>query len=87
MTFLSLHAQNGVRMCRSDLKPSPAFSLFNSKQNRVLLLYTVVIFSMRSAPSGTASPSQAVIAVTVIIQIGRMTLDQRDGEEVVWRNF
>ena len=38
--------------------------------------------------SRTASPSLAVIAVTVKIQIGRMTMiDQGDGEEVVWGRF
>ena len=38
--------------------------------------------------SRTASPSLAVIAVTVIIQIGRITIiDQGDGEEVVWGRF
>ena len=38
--------------------------------------------------SRTASPSPAVIAVTVKIQIGRMTvIGQGDGEEVVWRRF
>ena len=38
--------------------------------------------------SRTASPSLAVIAVTVKIQIGRMTMiGQGDGEEVVWRRF
>ena len=38
--------------------------------------------------SRTASPSAAVIAVTVKIQIGRMTvIGQGDGEEVVWRRF
>ena len=38
--------------------------------------------------SRTASPSPAVIDVTVKIQIGRMTMiGQGDGEEVVWRRF
>ena len=38
--------------------------------------------------SRTASPSLAVIAVTVKIQIGRMTMiDQGDGKEVVWGLF
>ena len=49
MTFLALHAQSGVSMCRSDLKPSPACSPFNSEQDRVFLLYPVAIFSIRSA--------------------------------------
>ena len=34
--FLALHAHSGVSMCRSDLKPSPECSPFNSKQDRVL---------------------------------------------------
>ena len=43
---------------------------------------------LRSAPSWTAPPSLAVIAVTVKIQIRRMTMiDQGDGEEVVWGRF
>ena len=37
-------------MCRSDLKPSPACSPFNSEQDRVFWLYPVAIFSIRSAP-------------------------------------
>ena len=38
--------------------------------------------------SRAASPSLAVIAVTVKIQIGRMTMiDLGDGEEVVWGRF
>ena len=38
--------------------------------------------------SKTASPSLVVIAVTVKIQIGRMTMvDRGDGEEVVWGRF
>ena len=48
--FLSLHAHSGVSMCRSDLKPSPACSPFNSEQYKVLLLYPAAIFSIRSAP-------------------------------------
>ena len=49
--FLTLHAHRGVSMCRSDLKLSPACSLlFNSEQDRVLLLYPIAIFSIRSAP-------------------------------------
>ena len=48
--FLALHADRSVSMCRSDLKPSPACSSFNSEQDRVFLLYPVAIFSIRSAP-------------------------------------
>ena len=48
--FLSLHAHSGVSMCRSDLKPSPACSPFNSEPYKVLLLYPAAIFSIRSAP-------------------------------------
>ena len=48
--FLDFHAYSGVSMCRSDLKPSPACSLFSAKQDRVLLLYPVAKFSIRSAP-------------------------------------
>ena len=48
--FLALHAHSGVSMCRSDLKPSPACSSFNSEQDRMFLLYPVAIFSIRSAP-------------------------------------
>ena len=33
--FLTLHAHSGVSMCRSDLKPSPACSSFNSEQDSV----------------------------------------------------
>ena len=33
--FLDLHAHSGKSMCRSDLKPSPACSPFNSEQYRV----------------------------------------------------
>ena len=47
---LAIHAHTGVRMCRSDLKTSPACSLFNSQQVSVLLLYTVAIFIIRSVP-------------------------------------
>ena len=38
------------RMCRSDLKPSPACFPFHSEQYRVLLLYPAAIFSIRIAP-------------------------------------
>ena len=48
--FSALHAHSGVSMCRSDLKPPPACSLFNSEQDRMLLLYSVATFSIRSAP-------------------------------------
>ena len=48
--FLALHAHSGVSVCRSDLKPSPACSSFNSEQERVFLLYPVAIFSISSAP-------------------------------------
>ena len=34
----------------SDMKPSPSCSPFNFKQDRVVLLYPVVTFSIRSAP-------------------------------------
>ena len=38
--------------------------------------------------SGAASPSLAVIAVTVKIKIGRITMiDLGEGEEVVWGRF
>ena len=33
--FWDLHAHSGKSMCRSDLKPSPACSPFNSEQDRV----------------------------------------------------
>ena len=60
MTFLDLHAYSGVSMCRSDLKPSPACSPFNSEQDGVLLLYPAAIFSIRSsrhvAKGGAAAP-------------------------------
>ena len=36
-------------MCRSDMKPLPACSPFNSEQDRVFILYPVAIFSTRSA--------------------------------------
>ena len=36
-----------VPMCRGDLKPSPACSLFNSEHDRVSLLYPVAIFGIR----------------------------------------
>ena len=43
---------------------------------------------LRSAPKQNGTPSLAVIAVTVKIQIGRMTMiDEGDGEEVVWGRF
>ena len=77
-------------MCRIDLKPSPACSPFNSEQDSVLLLYPVTTGSIRSGVllSRTASPSLAVIAVTVKIQVGPMTLIGHGvGEEVVWRRF
>ena len=45
--FLDLHARSGKSICRSDLKSSPACSLFNSEQDGVLLLYPVAIFSIR----------------------------------------
>ena len=48
--FLALHGHSGVSMRRSDMKPSPACSSFNSEQDRVFLLYPVAIFSIRSAP-------------------------------------
>ena len=44
--ILSLHANSGLSVCRSDLKPSPACFLLNSEQDRVLLLYPVAIFSI-----------------------------------------
>ena len=50
--FLALHAHSGVSMCRSDLKPSPACFSLNSEQDRVILLYPVAIFSIRSASGG-----------------------------------
>ena len=34
--YLALHAHSGVSMCHSDLKPSPEYSPFNYKQDRVL---------------------------------------------------
>ena len=37
-------------MCRSDLKPSPLCSMINSKQDSVVTVWTVTIFSIRSAP-------------------------------------
>ena len=49
MTFLALHAHSGISIYRSGLKPSPTCSLFNSEQDRVLLLYPVATFSIRSA--------------------------------------
>ena len=46
------------------------------------IFYSVVLLSR------AASPSLAVIAVTVKIRIGRMTMiGPGDGEEVVWRRF
>ena len=55
----------------------------------MLLLYTVTTFSIRVVLlSRTASLSLAVIAVTVKIQMGRMTMiDLGDEEEVVWGRF
>ena len=87
--FLDLHAHSGVSMCRSDLKPSPACSPFNSEQDIeccycISLQYLTYVVLL----SRTASPSPAVIAVTVKIQIDRMTMiGQGVGEEVVWRRF
>ena len=77
-----MHAHSGVSMSRSDLKSLSACSLFNSEQDRVLLLYPVAIFSICSVVllSRTASPPLAVIAITVKIQICRMTMiGQGDG--------
>ena len=48
--FFDLHARSGKSMCRSDLKPSPAYFPFNSEQDSVLLLYPVAIFNICSAP-------------------------------------
>ena len=74
-------------MCRSDLKPSPAYSLFNSEQECcycIPLQYLAYVVLL----SRTASPSLAVISVTVKIKIGRMTMiGQGDVEEVFWRRF
>ena len=76
-------------MCRNDLKPLPACSPFNSKQDSVVtvsrylqhIAYVVLV-------SRTASLSLVVISVTVKIQIGRMTMiDLGYGEEVVWGRF
>ena len=68
---------NGSRLgpLRQDLLPPPPIKNDPLEPCVVLL-------------SRTASPSLAVIAVTVKIQIGRMTMiDQGDGEEVVWDVF
>ena len=68
---------NGGRLgpLRQDLPTPP------KKKIRWIRPYVVLL-------SRTASPSLAVIAVTVKIQIGRMTMiDQGDEEEVVWGRF
>ena len=69
--FLDLHAHSGVSMCRSELKPSPACSPFNSEQDRVLLLYSVAIFSIRSqwrrsrgGSGGTCPPNFMSVGAT-----------------------
>ena len=86
--FLALHAHSGVSMCRSDLKPSTACSSFNSEQDRVFYCIPLQYLAYVVLLSRTASPSPAVIAVTVKIQIGRMTMiGHGDVEKVVWRRF
>ena len=72
ISFLALHAHSSVSMCRSDLKPSPF--IFTYCIPLQYLAYVVLL-------GRTESRSLAVIAVTVKIQIGRMTMiDQRGGE-------
>ena len=74
-------------MCPSYLKPS---SVPCSILNKIECCYCTPLQYLAYVVllSRTASPPLAVIAVTVKIQIGRMTMvGQGDGEEVVWRRF
>ena len=59
-------------MCRSDLKPSPAYSLFNAEQDKVLLLFPVAIFSISSAPKWN--------------DITLAGCDRRNGQNSNWSN-
>ena len=75
-------------MCRTDLTPSPACSSFNSEQDRGCYCIPLQYLAYVVLLSRAASPSLSVIAITVKIQIGRMTMfDLGDGEEVVWGRF
>ena len=87
MRFLALHAH-------SDVSVVAIWNLhhrvppFNSEQDRVFYCIPFQYLAYVVLLSRTASTSPAVIAVTVKIQIGRMTMiGQGDGEEVVWRRF
>ena len=71
---------NGGRLgpLRQDLPPPPP-----PKKKTIRWIRPCVVLL-----SWTASPSLAVIAVTIKIQIRRMTMiDQGNGEEVVWGRF
>ena len=71
---MALHGKNGFEVVKINIRALPI--IFRKWRPCVVLL------------SRTASPSPAVIAVTVKIQIGRMTvIGHGDGKEVVWRRF
>ena len=86
--FLALHAHSGVRCVVSIWNLHQR--LTRSILNKIVRCYCIPLQHAAYIVllSITASSSLAVIAVTVKIQIGPMTMiGQGVGEEVVWRRF